>query len=143
MALSFGFMVLTALTFWLIPERVVSLYLDVSDPANRAVVDTAILFLGFAAAFQMFDGIQVSAAGALRGLKDTRIPMLISLFSYWGIGMATGATLTFGLGVGGRGLWTGLVGGLIAAAGLLSWRLWRKTRVEAPAERVRLGGVGK
>ena len=142
MALSLGFMVLTALTFWLIPERVVSLYLNADDPVNRAVVDTAVLFLGFAAAFQMFDGIQVSAAGALRGLKDTRIPMLISLFSYWGIGMATGATLTFGLGVGGRGLWTGLVVGLIAAAGLLSWRLWRKTRVEVPG-RVRFGGVGK
>ncbi len=143
MALSLGFMVLTALTFWLIPGRVVSLYLDASDSANRAVVDTAVLFLGFAAAFQIFDGVQVSAAGALRGLKDTRVPMLISLFSYWGIGMATGATLTFGLDVGGRGLWTGLVVGLIAAAGLLSWRLWRKTRVETPIERVRLRGIGK
>ena len=143
MAFSLGFMMLTALTFWLIPGRVVSLYLDASDPANRAVVDTAVLFLGFAAAFQIFDGVQVSAAGALRGLKDTRVPMLISLFSYWGIGMATGATLTFGLGVGGRGLWTGLVVGLIAAAGLLSWRLWRKTRVSTRAERMRLESVGK
>ena len=142
MALSLGFMVLTALTFWLIPERVVSLYLDANDPANRAVVSTAVLFLGFAAAFQIFDGLQVSAAGSLRGLKDTRVPMLISLFAYWGIGMATGVTLAFGLGFGGRGLWTGLVVGLIAAAGLLSWRLWRKTRVERPKQ-MRLGSVGK
>ena len=143
LALSLGFMVLTALTFWLIPERVVSLYLDVNDPANRAVVSTAVLFLGFAAAFQIFDGLQVSAAGALRGLKDTRVPMLISLFAYWGIGMSTGVTLAFGLGLGGRGLWTGLVVGLMAAAGLLSWRLWRKTRVSTRAERVRLGSLGK
>ena len=142
-ALSLGFMVLTALTFWLIPERVVSLFLDVDDPANRAVVSSAVLFLGFAATFQMFDGVQVSAAGALRGLKDTRLPMLISLFAYWGVGMTTGITLAFGLGWGGRGLWAGLVVGLTVAAALLSWRLWRKTRIEVPAERVRLEGVGK
>lgn len=142
-SLSLGFMMLTALTFWLIPERIVSLYLDSSDPANRAVVDTAVLFIGFAAAFQMFDGVQVSAAGALRGLKDTRLPMLISLFAYWGVGMVTGVALTFGLGVGGRGLWAGLVVGLMAAAGLLTWRLWRKTRLRVSAKRVRFGGVGK
>ena len=109
-----------------------------NDPANRAVVSSAVLFLGFAAMFQMFDGVQVSAAGALRGLKDTHLPMLISLFAYWGVGMTTGITLAFGLDWGGRGLWAGLVVGLTVAAALLSWRLWRKTRIEVPAERVRL-----
>lgn len=121
-ALSAAVMLLSALTFWLIPERVVSLYLDISEPENAAVVRTAVQFLALAAAFQVFDGLQVSAAGALRGLKDTRVPMLISLVSYWGVGLTTGLLLAFGAGLGGRGLWLGLVVGLMSAALLLSWR---------------------
>jgi len=128
MGLSVGFMTLTALTFWLLPERVVSLYLDVEAPANGAVVRAAVQFLAFAAAFQVFDGLQVSAAGALRGLKDTRVPMFISLFSYWGIGLTTGTLLAFGAGLGGRGLWLGLVVGLMAAALLLGGRFRAQTR---------------
>lgn len=124
-ALSAAVMLLSALTFWLLPERVVSLYLRLDDPANAAVIRTAVQFLAFAAAFQVFDGLQVSAAGALRGLKDTRAPMLISLFSYWGIGLSSGALLAFTLGLGGRGLWLGLVLGLVAAALLLVGRFRR------------------
>lgn len=124
-ALSAAVMMLSALTFWLLPERVVSLYLRLDDPANAAVVRTAVQFLAFAAAFQVFDGLQVSAAGALRGLKDTRAPMLISFFSYWGIGLSSGALLAFTLGLGGRGLWLGLVLGLVAAALLLVGRFRR------------------
>lgn len=124
-ALSAAVMLLSALTFWLLPERVVSLYLRLDDPSNAAVVRTAVQFLAFAAAFQVFDGLQVSAAGALRGLKDTRAPMLISLFSYWGIGLSSGALLAFTLGLGGRGLWLGLVLGLVAAALLLVGRFRR------------------
>ena len=112
-------MLVSALTFWLIPDRVVGLYLDAADPANAAVVRKAAQFLAFAAVFQVFDGLQVSAAGALRGLKDTRVPMLISLLSYWGVGLSSGVLLAFGLGFKGRGLWLGLVFGLVTAAFLL------------------------
>ena len=120
--LSAAFMSSTALAFWFLPEQIVSLYLNVDDPANAAVVRTAAQFLVFAAAFQIFDGLQVSAAGALRGLKDTRVPMLISLVSYWGVGLSSGAVFAFGLGMGGRGLWLGLVLGLVTAAVLLVGR---------------------
>ena len=123
--LSAGVMLVSALTFWLVPERVVGLYLDTGDPANAAVVRTAARFLAFAAIFQVFDGLQVSAAGALRGLKDTRVPMLISLTSYWGVGLSAGLLLTFVVGLGGRGLWLGLVLGLMTAAFLLVGRFRR------------------
>ena len=78
--------------------------------------------------FQVFDGLQVSASGALRGLKDTRTPMLISLFAYWGVGLGVGVWLAFGLGWGGRGLWLGLVAGLGTAAALLILRFVRTVR---------------
>ena len=74
------------------------------------------------------DGLQVSAAGALRGFKDTRVPMLISLVSYWGVGLSSGALLAFVFGLGGQGLWVGLVLGLAAAAVLLVGRFGRLNR---------------
>jgi multidrug resistance protein, MATE family len=119
-------MMFIASVYWLIPRTVIGLYFDVSKPANAGIVRMAISFLSIAALFQVFDGIQVSTAGALRGLKDTRVPMLISLFSYWVVGMGSGVLLAFGLGLGGRGLWFGLVIGLATAALLLSWRFHRK-----------------
>jgi len=127
-SLSALFMSFTALTFWLLPKAVIGLYLDAGDPANAEVVTFAVTFLGIAAAFQVADGLQVSAAGALRGLKDTRVPMLISLFSYWLVGMSAGILLAFGLGLGGQGLWWGLVLGLATAAVLLVTRFIRQMR---------------
>lgn len=124
-ALSAGFMTLTALTFWFLPEQIAGLFLEADNPEDAAVVRTAAGFLAFAAAFQIFDGLQVSAAGALRGFKDTRVPMLISLVSYWGVGLSSGAVFALGLGLGGRGLWLGLVLGLAAAAALLVGRFRR------------------
>jgi MATE family multidrug resistance protein len=133
---SLAVMTLTATLFLLAPRLVVSLYLDATDPANAAVVANAIAFLGVAAAFQLFDGLQVSALGALRGLKDTRGPMLITLVSYWLVGLGSGITLAFGLGLGGRGLWWGLVLGLAVAAVALTARfrqLLRRLHRAAPA----------
>jgi multidrug resistance protein, MATE family len=72
--------------------------------------------------FQVFDGAQVANAAALRGLKDTRVPMLVSLVSYWFIGMGSAVLLAFWFDLGGRGLWFGLVLGLAVAATLLTWR---------------------
>jgi MATE family multidrug resistance protein len=125
-ALSVVAMCFTACLFWLAPGAVIDVFIDPALPANAEVVRLATLFLGIAATFQIFDGIQVSAAGALRGYKDTAVPMVISLVSYWVIGIGSGATLAFALGWGGRGLWTGLVLGLATAATLLLARLgWR------------------
>ncbi|MDA0700006.1 MAG: MATE family efflux transporter [bacterium] len=115
-------MSLTALLYWLAPRAVVGLYLDVADPANAAVVWHAASFLALAALFQLADGLQVSALGALRGLKDTRAPMLITLLSYWAVGLSSGVWLAFGRGLGGVGLWWGLVLGLTVASVALTAR---------------------
>ena len=125
------FMCVSALTFWLAPRFVIGLYLGLGDPANAEVVALATGFLALAAAFQIFDGLQVSASGALRGLKDTRVPMLITLFSYWFVGIGSGTLMCFVLGMGGRGLWLGLVFGLATAAVLLVWRFYYRVQGRA------------
>nr|WP_279611324.1 MATE family efflux transporter [Thermostichus vulcanus] len=88
----------------------------------------SVFMLGVAAVFQWVDGGQVIAAGALRGLKDTRIPFLIGVLAYWGVGLPTGYWLGFGVGMGGFGLWWGLAIGLTVAAVILTVRFARLTR---------------
>lgn len=95
---------------------------------DTAVLALAATLLLFTAAFQLSDGIQVVSGAALRGLKDTRVPMLLAAFAYWGVGMPLGAGLGFGLGWGAPGMWAGLVAGLSFAAVLLGWRLRRSLR---------------
>ncbi|MFW5972850.1 MAG: MATE family efflux transporter [Bacteroidota bacterium] len=122
LSLSASFMLFAALAFWLAPLEIVGLYLDAGSEEAMPVVDLAVSLLGIAAIFQLFDGLQVSAGGALRGLKDTRVPMIIGAISYLGIGLATGYVSGFVVGFGVRGLWWGLVLGLATAATLLTWR---------------------
>ncbi|HLO49216.1 MAG TPA: MATE family efflux transporter [Kamptonema sp.] len=116
------FMSCTALLFWTIPDKIVAMYIDTNNPANLNVVKTAISLLGVAAMFQIFDGIQVIAAGALRGLKDTKVPMLIGFLSYWCVGLVSGYIMGIQLHWGGVGLWLGLVLGLAVASVILTWR---------------------
>ncbi|MCL7715443.1 MATE family efflux transporter [Stenotrophomonas mori] len=99
-------------------SAVVRLYTD-----DLAVAALASALLLYAAAFQLPDGIQVLSAGALRGLKDTRVPMFIAMFAYWGVGMPLGSGLGLGLGWGPQGMWVGLIMGLSVAAVLMGWRL--------------------
>ncbi len=101
--------------------------------ADAAVIALAAPLLLMAAAFQFPDGIQVLSIGALRGLKDTRMPMLIAAVAYWGIGMPLGAVLGLGLGErvpaqGPLGMWIGLTAGLTVAAVLLGLRFLRISR---------------
>lgn len=126
--LAAAFMLGAAILFWTLPGAIVALYLDVDDPANAPVVRLAGTLLGVAAVFQLFDGIQVSASGALRGLKDTRVPMLVCFFAYWIVGLPGGALLGFVGGWGAVGLWWGLVLGLVVAAVLLLRRFFRRSR---------------
>jgi MATE family multidrug resistance protein len=105
-----------------LPRAIAALY--TTDPA---VLDAAAGLLLLAAIFQFSDGIQVAAAGALRGLKDTRVPMLITAVSYWGVGMPAGLYFAFAAGLRTPGLWIGLIAGLTVAAVLLSTRLHRRT----------------
>lgn len=100
---------------------------------DAAVIALASSLLLMAAAFQFPDGVQVLSIGALRGQKDTRMPMLIAAFAYWGVGMPLGAVLGLGLGEwvpaqGPKGMWIGLIAGLTVAAVLLGLRFLRISR---------------
>jgi MATE family multidrug resistance protein len=110
-----------------LPHFIASLYTH-----DARVITLAAQLLVLAGLFQFSDGIQVVSNGALRGLKDTRVPMAITLFAYWGVGMPTGWWLAFHHGLGARGMWMGLIAGLSMAALLLSWRFWKLARGPLP-----------
>jgi MATE family multidrug resistance protein len=99
------------------PEVIVAMYTD--DPA---VTSLALSLLFLAAIFQLSDGLQIAAAGCLRGYKDTRIPMAINVVAYWLIGLASGYYLAFEAGMGPTGMWIGMILGLTVAAVLLTSR---------------------
>ncbi|MFQ5438053.1 MAG: MATE family efflux transporter, partial [Paracoccaceae bacterium] len=102
--------------FLLIPEFLVGLFLDSSNPDSAAIVSYGAGLLIFAAIFQVVDGLQVAGLSILRGLKDTRVPMFWAVISYWIVAMPSGYLLGFPLGFGGYGIWSGLVIGLTLAA---------------------------
>lgn len=124
-ALGVGFMGLMGLLMLLIPHLFIGVFLDIKDPDNFAVIELAVTFLALAALFQTVDGAQAVAAGMLRGLRDTRIPMLLALFGYWGVGLPLGALLAFQFGMQGKGIWLGLAAGLGMVAVLMTLR-WRR-----------------
>jgi MATE family multidrug resistance protein len=126
LALGIGFMTLTATTMLTIPRTLVSLFLDADDPANAAVYPLAISFLFVAALFQIVDGAQAITAGMLRGLHDTRVPMLFAALGYWVAAPAIGIGLGFGLGWEGLGIWVGLAAGLAVVAVLMLLRWTRR-----------------
>src|SRR5581483_7528011 len=103
-----------ALIMLVFPGVIVAIYTE-----DTAIATQAIVFLWLAAAFQFFDGLQVTANGALRGMKDTRVPMLITVAAYWLIGMPSAVALGFHTTLAAEGIWWGLTIGLgIAAIGL-------------------------
>ena len=123
--LAVGFMAAMALLIWLFPRDLMTLFLD-DTPANARVIDLGVAFLAVAAAFQIVDGAQVVGAGMLRGLHDTRVPMLFALFGYWAVGLGVGVWLAFGAGWEGIGIWTGLATGLAVVAALMIARWIRR-----------------
>ena len=124
--LGVGFMALTGLAMILFPRALVGVFLDLDAPANAIVIDLAISFLAVAALFQVADGAQAVAAGMLRGLHDTRVPMIYAGLGYWGVGLALGVMLGFYAGRGGIGIWIGLATGLVVVAILLIIRWLRR-----------------
>jgi len=124
-----GFMATTALAMIIAPHMLLSIYVDVDAPRNAVLVGFALQYLVVAAAFQLFDGMQAVAAGALRGLQDTRIPMWIAIFAYWVPGFGAAIVLGFETPLEGTGVWIGLATGLIFAALLLIWRWIARDRI--------------
>jgi MATE family multidrug resistance protein len=111
-------MTVSALGFALAPRLLAHGYTNDGD-----VIAAAALLLPIAALFQIFDGIQAVGCGVLRGAADTRAAATINLVGYWVLGLPIGVALTFGLGLGPRGLWWGLTAGLAAVATLLVRRI--------------------
>jgi putative MATE family efflux protein len=118
-----AFMAITALLIWLSPKLLIGVYIDTADPANAATVALALQYLAVAALFQLFDGAQVVGAGALRGVQDTRVPMLFAGFGYWIAGFGTAIILGFYTPLAGQGIWIGLATGL-AVVSVLMLRRW-------------------
>ncbi len=127
-AIVLGTQALSALVLLLGHDAIVGIY-----TRDISVATLASTLLLYAATFQFPDGVQVLSAGALRGLKDTRVPMLLALCAYWGLGMPLGAGLGLWLGWGPQGMWVGLILGLTAAAVMMAARLrWSCARLFAP-----------
>lgn len=131
LALSGGFALITAAMFLAVPGRLIGLFLAPDEPLRLEILAIGRRLLVVAALFQLVDAAQVMALGLLRGVQDTRAPMVYAVVSYWLIG----APLSWGLGValgwGGIGVWLGLTAGLAVAAVLMQGRFWlRSARIE-------------
>lgn len=118
--LSLAFELLAAVLILVLRRPIAELF-----TTNAAVVDLAARLLVLAAAFQLSDGLQVASAGALRGFKDVRLPMWITVLAYWGTGLPLAWWFGFGLALGPVGVWVGLIAGLSVAGILLALRFLR------------------
>lgn len=124
--LGVGFMALAAAAMLAFPRAIALLFsLDPGNAADAEVIVLVVRLLAICAFFQVFDGAQTIAAGALRGLKDTRVPALLAGLSYWAVGFPVAWVLGFPMGWGPTGIWWGLAVGLAAAAVVLNVRFWR------------------
>ena len=128
-ALAIAFMTATSVLMIAAPRWLIGAFVDINDAANAEVVGLAVSFLTCAAVFQIADGAQVVGAGMLRGLQDTRVPMLYAAFGYWGCGMPLSLLFAFKFGYGGVGIWVGLASGLAVVACLMIRRWMRRDRL--------------
>ena len=116
LALGAAAMIVSGLAFLLLPRALIGLFTHDPD-----VLALGASLLSIAAVFQLFDGIQAVATGTLRGLGDTRTPMLTNMAAHWLIGLPISYTFCFVVGWGVRGLWMGLSAGLIVTGAILLW----------------------
>jgi MATE family multidrug resistance protein len=117
------FMSFAAVAFLTIPERILNFYTHDAD-----ILRTGVSLLAIAAIFQLFDGIQAVATGALRGIGNTRLPAIVNFAGYWIFGLPIGYLLCFRYGYGVQGLWWGLTLALIAIALLVLNSWWAQSR---------------
>jgi MATE family multidrug resistance protein len=118
LAVGASFMAAAALVFIALPTPLAALYSE-----ETGVVAIAASLIPIAGAFQVFDGTQAVAMGVLRGAGDTRVPVIVTIFGYYAVGLPVGLWLGAGLGLGAQGYWWGLVTGLAVVAVVLIWRI--------------------
>ncbi|WP_101067332.1 MATE family efflux transporter [Roseovarius salinarum] len=117
---------ITVAVFLLLPEHLIGLFLDPGDPDRDAVIAIGTGLLAAAALFQFVDAAQVLALGLLRGVQDTRVPMVIAALAYWAVGVPASYALGFMAGMEGVGVWLGLAIGLALAGVFMMARFWRR-----------------
>jgi MATE family multidrug resistance protein len=128
MLLATGFMVVMTIAIAFTRHVIPELYLGSGTEANAETIALAATLLVVGATFFVSDGAQSVIAGALRGLNDTRVPLLIAGFSFWVVGFSASYALGFTLGYGAIGVWVGLSLGTGLFAVLLLWRFRALTR---------------
>ena len=106
------------------PEFLMGLFLSPDEPDRPGVIAIGVVLLVAAALFQLADAAQVMALSLLRGVQDTRVPMIIATLSYWAVGMPVAYVLGFVFNWGGFGVWLGLAIGLALAGVFMMWRFW-------------------
>jgi len=114
----------TIVLFVSVPEPLIGLFMKSDEPARADILTIGVVLLAMAALFQLMDGAQVIALGLLRGVQDTRVPMVLAAVSYWVVGLPCSYVLGFVLGWEGVGVWLGLVVGLAFAGAALMLRFW-------------------
>jgi len=114
--------VITSTIFVVFGAPIVSLFLDINEPARDQIISYGVVLLIVAALFQFVDGIQVLAISLLRGIHDTAVPMYITIVSYWAIGLPVAYILGFVVNWQGVGVWLGLTSALACAAVAMTWR---------------------
>lgn len=129
LAMAGGFMTCTATVMILLPHLLVRIFVDANDPSAAEAMSLAVGFLFLAGLFQIADGLQAVGAGALRGLSDTRVPMIYAGLGYWGIGFPSAYGLAFWAGWAGTGIWAGLVIGLLVVSAMMVRRWARRGRL--------------
>ncbi|MDA0267000.1 MAG: MATE family efflux transporter [Cyanobacteria bacterium] len=130
--LTTAFMGLVAIALVIYPQALVGLYLDLDNPANAETIRLSSILLRVAGCGQLVDGIQRVMNGVLQGLQDTRVPMVLGIFAYWGAGFTTGYWLGFHTSLGGIGIWMGSYVGLTVAAIVFTWRFYQHLPRDRP-----------
>jgi MATE family multidrug resistance protein len=128
--ISFALAILTtlvgALVLWIFPDTVVGIFLDTADPDNATVLRISIGLAFYAGMFLLLDGVLMVIANAIRGLRDTRSPLWISMAGYWAVGLGSGVWFCFPLGYGADGLWWGMISGVMFSNILMYWRFTQR-----------------
>ena len=136
MGLVFATVVTIAMLFF--PQAIIGLYINLDDPNNAEIINLALPMLMVASLSQILDAVQKITYGALQGLQDTRIPLLLNIAAFWGVGLTTGYFLGFNFGLGGAGLWLGQSMGVAIAAILFLLRFRDQLRWHAKRDRMNI-----